>query len=536
MKKTKKVVTLYLILLLLISVVFPTALRVNAEAPDTSFQIKIVHTNDIHARAEGDDKSIIGLAKLKTLADRYTAGADMDLIVDSGDLFHGLPLATLSNGESIARLVKECGYDAMAPGNHDWSYGKDKLKELGTLADLDILAGNVVESDNTRFFDREYYIEETEKDGKTLKVGMFGMIDPKIYSSTAPANVAGLAFTDLTAYANKAAAELKALGCDIVIALVHIYDPAEVAAAVNGVDIWLCGHEHIALDETVTTPDGGTAYLFEEGYYMNRVGLIEVDCKMDANGDVTAIICGEISVDFEAALPFPEDEEITELLAQIHSEQDAVLAQTVGTSPAVLDGTWEHLRIGETNLGKAVASAYLLETGADVAFENAGGIRASVPQGTITYGDIINVSPYGNYIVTKQITGAQLKDIMETSLDIQLACKAAYDSGDYNSWPKDSGSYLQFAGMTVTCNPNLEKGKRILSIQVGKEKLKENKLYTVATNHYAAASSEYPALADAEEAGEFSACDTALIRYFEQDINTIMEDTSSVGLITEGTK
>ena len=532
MNKAKKVVSVQLILLLLISVVFQTALCVSAETSDTSFQIKIVHTNDIHARVEENpNNKVIGMAKLKTVIDTYTAGADIGLTVDSGDLFHGLPIATLSDGEAIARLVKECGYDVMTPGNHDWSYGKDRLKELAALAGLDLLAGNVVQSDSTPFFDKEYYTEEVTKDGKTLKVGIFGVIDPEIYSSTAPANVAGLTFTDTVAYANKAAAELKASGCDIVIALSHTYEPAAVAASVNDVDIWLCGHEHMGLDTTVATPNGDTAYVIEDGYYLNSVGLLALNCTVNDDGDVTAIRFQKSSVDFDGAASYTDDAAVAALLTQIRSEQEATLAQTVGTSPAKLDGVWEHLRIGETNLGKAVAGAYLLETGADIAFENAGGIRASVPEGAVTYGDIINVSPYGNYIVTKKITGAQLKEVLETSLDIQLKSMAANESGEYDAWPQNSGSYLQFAGMTVTYNPILEKGKRVLAIQVGKEKLDENKLYTVATNNYVAVSSDYPALANAAESGEFSACDAALIQYFRQNSQIILENISETGLI-----
>lgn len=41
--------------------------------------------------------------------------------MDSGDLFHGQPITTLVQGDSIAQLTKDCGYDAMTAGNHDWS-------------------------------------------------------------------------------------------------------------------------------------------------------------------------------------------------------------------------------------------------------------------------------------------------------------------------------------------------------------------------------------------------------------------------------
>lgn len=69
----------------------------------------------------------------------------------------------------------------------------------------------------------------------------------------------------------------------------------------------------------------------------------------------------------------------------------------------------------------------------------------------MTYGDIISVSPYGNYIVTKQVTGKQLREILETAVDIQVQCIAADESGDYDTWSQSSGSYLQTGGLGGIC-------------------------------------------------------------------------------------
>lgn len=526
----KKIASILIAVLTVFSLTFTAAAAVNAEPSE--FQIKIVHTNDIHARVTENEKSqIIGMEKLKSVIDDYTSDADMDLVLDSGDLFHGQSIATLVQGESIAELAKACGYDAMTAGNHDWSYGKDRLKELAKLAELKMLTGNVVTDDGNNFFDDEFYTEEVTKNGNTLKVGIFGVIDPKIYTSTAPTNVKGLKFTDSVEYAKKAAAELEKQGCDIVIALSHTYNPDELAAKVDGVNLWLCGHEHTDLDTTVTTPNGSTAYVIEDGYYLYQAGLIELDCKLDKQGEVENISCKKTVCDYEKASVYEKNSEVSAVLDNINAQQSVILEKVVGKSPAELDGVWEHLRIDETNLGRAVANAYLLETGADVAFENAGGIRASVKAGDVTYGDIINVSPYGNYIVTKKITGAQLKEILETNIDIQRQCIAANDSGDYDAWPQSSGSYLQSAGMTVEYNPALEQGERVISVKVGGNALDENRLYTVATNNYVAVSKYYPQLANAEEIGEFSACDEALINYFKQDSDKIAADISKAGMI-----
>lgn len=498
----------------------------------TDFCVKIVHTNDIHARVEENAKSsIIGMPKLKTLIDSFTESSDMDLVVDSGDLFHGQSIATLVQGESIAELVKACGYDAMTAGNHDWNYGKDRLKELAKIADVEMLTGNVVDESGEQFFDNEYYVETTSKDGQELKVGIFGVIDPDIYSKTAGTNVEGLTFTDSAEYAIMAADELEEMGCDVVIALTHTYDPVSLASKVDGVDLWLAGHEHVDIDSEVTTPDGSKSRVIENGYYLYEAGLIDLDCSLDSDGEVVSIDINADKADYSAAQNLEENAEVKAVLDNIKSEQSVILNEVVGSTPQDLDGVWEDLRIDETNLGRAVTDAYLLETGADIAFENAGGIRASVKKGDLTYGDIIGISPFGNYIVTKQITGKQLVEILETSIDIQKKSIAANDSGEYDAWPENSGSYLQTGGITVEYNLDLDYGKRVISVKVGDEPLDDNKLYTVATNNFVAVNENYPQLANAEETGEYSACDEALIKYFSQSEDVILKSVTTPRMI-----
>ena len=537
MKQLKKQWNKVTALLLTFGMVFGLFAAVPVQAEDgnasgsTIFDVKIVHTNDIHARVEEDDyNQVIGMDRLSGIAQAFTEGADGSLMLDSGDTFHGQSIATLVKGESVAKLMKACGYDAMTTGNHDWSYGKDRLKELGGIANVKILSGNIKNTDGTSFFDTDALVKEITKNGKTLKIGVFGVSDPEMKNKTTPSNVEGLDFQDAVAYARKEAVALKAEGCDVVIALSHTLDPKNVAAQVDGVDLWLCGHEHIELSESVTTPDGSTTYVSESGYYLNTVGLIDLNCTMDEDGSVH-VDYNKTSVDYEAAQNYPKDASVTAVLDSIKAENETVLNRVIGTSPVELDGVWEHIRIGQTNLGNVITDAYLLATGADIAFENAGGIRASIAAGTVTYGDVINVSPYGNYVVTKKLTGAQIKEMLETSLTIQKNCIVANDSGEWDAWPNDSGSYLQVGGITVRFDPAQPAGARVLSVQKDGQDLDDTKEYTVAVNNYLAGSDSYPQLAGAMETGEYSCCEELLIRFFEQGSDTVTASAAKQNMI-----
>ena len=537
MKQLKKQWNKITVLLLTFGMVFGLFGAVTVQAQDgnasgsTIFDVKIVHTNDIHARVEEDDyNQVIGMDRLSGIAQTFTEGADGSLMLDSGDTFHGQPIATLVKGESVAKLMKACGYDAMTTGNHDWSYGKDRLKELGGIANVKILSSNIKNADGTSFFDTDALVKEITKNGKTLKIGVFGVSDPEMKNKTTPSNVEGLDFQDAVAYARKEAAALKAEGCDVVIALSHTLDPKNVAVQVDGVDLWLCGHEHIELSESVTTPDGSKTYVSESGHYLNSVGLIDLNCTMDEDGSVH-VDYEKTSVDYEAAQNYPKDASVTAVLDTIKAENETELNRVIGTSPVELDGVWEHIRIGQTNLGNVITDAYLLATGADIAFENAGGIRASIAAGTVTYGDVINVSPYGNYVVTKKLTGAQIKEMLETSLTIQKNCIVANDSGEWDAWPNDSGSYLQVGGITVSFDPAQPAGERVLSVQKDGQELDDTKEYTVAVNNYLAGSDSYPQLADAAEIGEYSCCEELLIRFFEQGSDAVTASAAKQNMI-----
>lgn len=537
MKKLKKQWNKVTVLLLTFGIVFglfgamPVQAQDGTASESTIFDVKIVHTNDIHARVEEDDyNQVIGMDRLSGIAQTFTEGADGSLMLDSGDTFHGQPIATLVKGESVAKLMKACGYDAMTTGNHDWSYGKERLKELGGIANVKILSGNIKNADGTSFFDTDELVKEITKNGKTLKIGVFGVSDPEMKNKTTPSNVEGLDFQDAVDYAKREAATLKAEGCDVVIALSHTLDPKNVAAQVDGVDLWLCGHEHIELSESVTTPDGSKTYVSESGHYLNSVGLIDLNCTMDEDGSVH-VDYEKTSVDYEEAQNYPKDASVTAVLDTIKAENETALNRVIGTSPVELDGVWEHIRIGQTNLGNVITDAYLLATGADIAFENAGGIRASIAAGTVTYGDVINVSPYGNYVVTKKLTGAQIKEMLESSLTIQKNCIVANDSGEWDAWPNDSGSYLQVGGIIVRFDPAQPAGARVLSVQKDGQELDDTKEYTVAVNNYLAGSDSYPQLANAAEIGEYSCCEELLIQFFEQGSDAVTASAAKQNMI-----
>jgi 2',3'-cyclic-nucleotide 2'-phosphodiesterase (5'-nucleotidase family) len=226
------------------------------------------------------------------------------------------------------------------------------------------------------------------------------------------------------------------------------------------------------------------------------------------------------------------------LTAAIEAREEPIKKQVVGNTPVKLggptDNIWQDVRLGELNLGRALADSYRFVTGAEIAVENAGGIRAQIPAGEINKGQVIDVLPFGNYLVTKQVSGADIKKMLETSIEIGVNNQIAKDKND-NSWPGNSGSYLQCSGITAAYDLTKPAGQRVFSAKVGTAELDPNRLYTIACNNYLATSSDYPALQAAAIINEYSACDEAFINYLRNAGNDRFMAAINTPNVTAGT-
>ncbi len=165
-------------------------------------------------------------------------------------------------------------------------------------------------------------------------------------------------------------------------------------------------------------------------------------------------------------------------------------------------GEREVVRAGESNLGNLATDAMLDITGADVAMTNGGGIRASIPAGEITKGNVLEVFPFGNYIVVLELTGEEILNALEHGVD---------------TYPELAGKFPHVAGMTYKIDPSKEAGNRIVELLVDGEPIELDKSYTLATNDFMAVGGDgYTMFEDAPIVGEFEGLDEALIKYIEK--------------------
>lgn len=407
-----------------------------------------------------------------------------------GDTFHGQTIATLVEGESIVTIMNAMQYDAMTAGNHDFNYGQERLLELAEMANFPVMGGNV-KKDGEPLLD-EYIIKEV--DG--VKVGIFGLSTPETTYKTHPLNVIGLTFEDPAIQAQKMVDMLEGQ-VDVIVALGHLgvdesstYTSEAVINSVDGIDVFIDGHSHTALEGGKMV---GDTLLVQTGEYDKNLGIVNLMVK---DGMVTA----EASLfSKEAAADVTPNAAIVSVIDEVKAENEVITNVKVASTTVTLDGERGQVRAGETNLGNMIADAMIDVTGADVAITNGGGIRASINPGDITKGDVITVLPFGNYVMTKEIKGSDILAAIEHGID---------------SYPETKGAFPHISGMRVEFDPNQPAGSRIVKVMVGGEMLDPNAMYTLATNDFMAyGGDDYGMFADYPILGEFDGLDEVLIDY-----------------------
>ncbi len=484
---------LYAVLLVVALCVSTMGMAVYAD--DGLVDINIIHTNDLHGLTSNTANSVTWFGELAGYAEQ----SGVDLVLDAGDFFHGSAFATVDDGTSMAKLMRSAGFTAMSVGNHDFNYGVDRLLELANLSRVPVITGNVVYTEtDERVFDKPYIL--TRKQG--VRIAVFGVIDPEVYTSTAADKVADVEYTDMYEYAAEMV-DLLRPKADVIVCVSHCVD-YEGLAEVEGIDLLITGHLHEEIGEAV---EGG-AYVVQSGQYGTNVGLAAVtyNKRKGKVTDVETRLVPAKSIDVKPELA------VMRRLDKIVYEQSSILGEVVGISPIEMNGDRSVQRLRPNDLANVVTDAYRYATGADVAFENGGGIRATLPEGEITRGDILNILPFGNYLWTKKISGKGIRDTLEIAIDIGIASNAAYGTDPANV-PGNWGEFLHVSGMTVVYDPEAEEGSRIVSIMIGDEPIDDDAEYTMAVTNYLGSLELYTALVKAELITEYGVTDEILAQY-----------------------
>ena len=419
--------------------------------------IYIFFTSDVHC---GVDENVTFPA-LKALVDDTKAEHENVLLVDCGDYIQGGNIGALSRGEMIVELMNDMGYDLATYGNHEFDYGMERLSELTKMMKFQTIASNVKYSGNKEniFKDVPEYVI---KDFDGVKVAFLGLLTPNtIVSSTPKFFMEDNKFVydfysgnDGMEMANKVQSivdEVRKQGADYVVAISHlgtntekegVYNSISLISHTSGIDVVLDGHSHaMIVGDVYPNKDGKDVLLSSVGTKLEAVGELIISKE----GEISTVHFNEYS---------RSDETIQKSIDNVKDELDVILSEVIGETAFDLTVTDEEgirmVRTRETNLGDFVADAFREVLGTDVAVINGGAVRKTVKEGKITFGDLLNITPFFNKGCVYKVTGQMILDALEycskeTEAIYKLDGKAV---GEF-------GAFLQVSGLKYTINTSI---------------------------------------------------------------------------------
>ncbi len=435
------------------------------EIPENATNLTVLMYNDIQTAMSNADAA----GRLVGVVDERRAAHDNPTVtVGGGDQIGPNSLGPFTNWTTPVDVLNELQPDAEVIGNHDLDYGIDSVEEFAPESEFPWLLANLVQEGGENMPGTQNYTIVERGD---LKVGVVGLVDDEIFSKT---NIdfegQGYELADYADVGDKIAADLKEnQDVDVVIAAAHIgvTESEDLAQRSENIDLIVTGDDEVAYEPQVVD---GTAIVEAEG----RVEYVgEVNLSVGEDGTVVmkenSRLISVQGADDPSTLPV---DETTQQLVQDLREQ--YLEQVAGKTTVSLDSrftNYDH----ETRWGNFITDAFRERTDSQVAITNAGGIRGNfiIEPGNVTYDDIYTSLPFGNYLVEKELTGAQIKTLLTnnvTPLDAQFG----------------SGASLQVSGITYEFIDRPGASTLVRDIYVNGEPLAEDETYTVTVNSFMA--------------------------------------------------
>ncbi len=415
-------------------------------------------------------------------------------MLDAGDIFSGTLFFTKYEGLGGQKVMNHLGYQAMTIGNHEFDKGPQGLANFVKGTEFPVISANLDFSAESRFDGlANAAIGENLDDfsGKVFpavimevngeKVGILGLTTPETEFISSPGE--NIKFNDYITSAQETVKQLEEKGINKIIALSHLGfdDDEKLAAAVESIDLIVGGHSHTKLDQAVKVDhENSVTYIVQANEWGKFFG--RADITFDGDGVVTAIdskLLETNAKDADGNYLVAEDTETKALTDELAAPIEEMKSTVVGNSAVALDGEREHVRGGETNLGNLIADGMLDKAAglvdAQIAITNGGGIRASIDAGEITLGEVLTTMPFGNTLVTLELTGEQIIAALENGV---------------SEVEKKQGKFPHVAGLKFKYDSSKPAGERIVSVVVKQgidyQPIDTNANYVVATNNFMA--------------------------------------------------
>lgn len=458
------------------------------------------------------------------------------IVVTGGDAFGATPvLSNVFKDEPAVKGLNLLGLQVDTFGNHNFDGGIDALKKLIALADYTMVSTNLTGADAVLGpkVKKSFHMIEVAR----VKVAFLGITNPDAKELTRPGALGSLEIEDPVLATNRAVKEAKAAGAHVIVALAHLGATGKdgagkptgplltyAQAVKSDVNLVLGDRTdqivNTVLDSAtvVENRSKGRTYARIKIHVENGfVSLIKPEIVDPIQTVTAALPCGPLSPTCQCpTVACPDatytcnagrcqrdavkaDPAVTALLQPYRDQLAVKLDEKVATVDSVLAHDGTH-RTQEVALGDVVADALLdryKAQGAQIAFTNAGGLRAPLPSSyapadktlrrtsagyaagppfDLVVGDFYTLLPFGNTCVVRKITGKVLWEVLDKSV---------------SALPASSGGFLQIAGFKFSFSQGAPAGARVTQVTLdeGSKNVPAGDLteYTVVTNDFTSA-------------------------------------------------
>ena len=442
----------------------------NAPQQNGGLELVLLHTNDTHAFLAGMDKygnasldginSRGGLGRVSAAVKAARRGRDNVIALDAGDQFQGTLFYSVNKWTMIADADRAVAWDAMTLGNHEFDEGCEELARFMEATPVPVLAANLAPEEGCPLLGARSF-SHIIKEVRGEKVGIVGLSNDKV--ATLAAACPHTAFLPAEETLRREVKELEAEGVRHIVAVTHLGLPEDrkLARSVNGVDVIVGGHTHNYLGPEPSdgpypivehAPDGSPVLVVTAGRGAKYLGGLTV--QFDENG-VPSLWSGSA---VELTRDMPVDPAVQTLIDRYAATLENLRSEVVGSQALSLPDGMDLCRENDCLGGMVTTDAmldYARPFGAVAALCNGGALRAALPEGTITRGDVLAVHPFGNALFVREYSGRDILTALEHGV-----------SGEGAMGPQ----LLQTAGLRYEVDASRPAGSRVLKAEIVDDK------------------------------------------------------------------
>lgn len=468
-------------------------------------QLQLLHFSDWHgqieplsaprATADGGTANapIGGAAALSAYFRRDRMMNPNTLTVTAGDDFGASPpLASFFEEEPAALALNAMGLQFSTFGNHNFDRGVAHLQTMIGRARWQYVSSNLdMLGANLTGVRAPFHLETVGG----VRVGVIGVTNADAPMLTTPGRLGTITVREPAAAAMAAQAMARAAGAQVVVALAHLgatgrdamMNPTgpliDFARGVSGFDAILGDHTDVEVNATVN------GQLVVEN---RSKGLTYARVALTFDRAANAVVGRRAEIVQPWAGDVTPDPAVNAAVDPFRARLAMALDGAVGVASNVLPRGSNVERLGEVAIGDLIADCIRARYGTQLALVNGGGIRAPIPSSyapanrslrrpamgyaagppyDIVAGDIYEVLPFGNVVVTRAVTGRQLHEALERSVSML---------------PAAFGGFLQVSGFRFTYNAAMPSGMRVRSVTLadGRAVAADNATYTLATSDF----------------------------------------------------